>query len=505
LTDLYRSVTGRNEPPAEVVRDGKLAVLRGPMRAELEAVVTRMAALAAQVPEWADLGRGAIREGLAQTIASLDIYRPYADADGISADGRARMMAALDQMRQRAPDLDPAVGDLLAGVLTLDLAGRHPGLRAEALEVTFRFQQLSGPVMAKGLEDRALYRFNRLIALNEVGSHPGSFTLSVEAFHQRQRARRETAPQNMLATSSHDTKRGEDARMRIVTISSHTGLWQQKLEEWLDLLRDATAPVDPNEVYFFLQLLVGVWPGADADLQGLEERIAEAMVKSIREAGVNSRWVFGNEAYETAVRNLVTHAVQSRAFMASFADFLNRIDADATHASLIQTALKLTVPGVPDIYQGAEMWDRSLVDPDSRRPVDFDRSSAMLPGFVGTPVFTKTRSGAEVKLALIRSLPHLRAAQPRLFAEGDYEPLHAEGPAADGFLGFMRRIGTERLMFAAALHPGSHDASAWSATRVVLPEAEGPVWANLIDGGNVDVRDPAALFQHLPLAILQPQ
>lgn len=504
LSTLYRRVTGRHDTPSKVVRDGKLAVLHGPMRAELDAVVARMSALAAEVPEWADLGRGAIREGVSQTIAALDIYRPYADAEGISTDGRARLMAALDQMRRHAPDLDPAIGDLLAEVLTLDLAARHPGLKADALECTFRFQQLSGPVMAKGLEDRALYRFNRLIALNEVGSHPGSFTLSVAAFHARQIARLAAAPQTMLATSSHDTKRGEDARMRIVTISSHTRLWEQKLEEWMDLLGDAVAPVDPNEVYFFFQLLVGVWPEAAADRPALEERVAAAMVKSIREAGVNSRWVFGDEAYETAVRNLVKHALQSRAFMASFTDFLHRIDADATHASLIQTALKLTVPGVPDIYQGAEMWDRSLVDPDNRRPVDFDRRSAVLPGFIGTPVFTPDRSGAEVKLALIRSLLHLRAAHPRLFAQGEYQPLDARGPAADGFLGFLRRIGSERLLFAAALHPGSHDGGAWSATRVELPETEGSVWSNLIDGSTVDPRDPAALFRHLPLAILQP-
>ena len=159
------------------------------MRAEREAVVTRITALAQKVPAWADLGRGAICEGVSQMIAALDIYRPYTDAEGCSPQDRARIMAAVEHARRELPELDPAIWHLLAEVLTLDLADGRADLRAEALDAAFRFQQLSGPVMAKGVEDRALYRFNRLIALNEVGSHPGQYTLSIAAFHKRQRGK----------------------------------------------------------------------------------------------------------------------------------------------------------------------------------------------------------------------------------------------------------------------------------------------------------------------------
>lgn len=504
LSTLYRTFTGRAETPEQVVRAGKLAVLSGPMRAETEALLGRFISLAGRVPEWADLGRGAIREGLAQVIVALDIYRTYGDAGGIAPEDRARLAAALTGARMQAPELDPAIWEMLFDVLTLDLAARQPALHADILEAVMRFQQLSGPVMAKGLEDRALYRFNRLIALNEVGAHPGRFTLTVADFHATQAARLRDAPRSMLGTATHDTKRGEDARMRIVAIASHTGLWQQKLTEWHRLLADPAAPVDANEEYFFYQLLLGVWPDDAPDLPMLEARVTAAMLKSVREAGVNSRWIFGDAGYEDRIGALVRRALGSRAFVASFTGFLHHIRPEAEANSLIQAALKLTVPGVPDIYQGAEMWDRSLVDPDNRRPVDFRHRALLLPELTQGPVRTEGRPASQVKLALVAALLRWRAEQPALFAQGSYEALGADGPAADGFLGFIRREGRARLLVAAALHPASHDAAAWAQTRINLPEGGAVEWRNLIDGQASDPRDPAALFRHLPLAILRP-
>jgi (1->4)-alpha-D-glucan 1-alpha-D-glucosylmutase len=266
LTALYHEVAGHDTPPENVVHAAKIAVLNGPMRAEREAVLCGLLSLAGRVPEWADLGRGALREGLVQTIAALDIYRTYADATGLAPEDRARLAAALDRAAALAPELDPAVWEALSAILTLDLADRLPDHRTAITEAVMRFQQLTGPVMAKGLEDRALYRFNRLLALNEVGAHPGQFTLSVAAFHRVQLARQASLPQTMLGTSSHDTKRGEDARMRIVSLTSHARLWRQKTGAWLDMLQDNEAPVDRDVVYALLQILVGVWPDAEVDL-----------------------------------------------------------------------------------------------------------------------------------------------------------------------------------------------------------------------------------------------
>lgn len=502
LSALYCDFTGQENAPQRVVHDGKIAVLSGPMRAEREAVLVKVSVLAGKVPEWSDLGHGAIREGLMLVIAALDIYRAYVDADGIAPEGRARITAALDKARKQAPELDPAIWDLFLDVLTLDLRDRLPDASDDVLEAAMRFQQLSGPVMAKGLEDRALYRFNRLIALNEVGSHPGQFNLSVAEFHVAQKARLRAAPFNMLGTASHDTKRGEDARMRIVAISSVVGLWQHKVPEWSGLLRDTDAPVDPNEEYFLYQLLIGVWPDDTEELTGLQERVSAAMLKSVREAGKNSRWVYGDGSYEESIRAFVRRALGSSAFVASCTDFLRCIRPQAEASSLIQTALKLTVPGVPDIYQGAEMWDHSLVDPDNRRPVDFAHRAALLPELAGGPIRVPYRPACQVKLALIATLLRLRADHPALFAQGSYEPLYANGAAAEGFLGFIRRAGSERLMVAAALHPASFNMAAWSATRIQLTD-DAPDWYNLISGESVDPREPAGLFRDLPLAILR--
>ena len=500
LTRIYHDFTSRTMPPAEVVHQGKIAVLEGPMRAEAEAVTTRLAGLARLVPEWGDLGRGAIRAALAQVIAALDIYRAYADADGISPGDRARITAAVGAAQARAPEIDPAVWALIQDVLTLDLSARLNGHEAEVLEAAARFQQLSGPVMAKGLEDRALYRFNRLIALNEVGSHPGHFQLPVASFHTAQATRLREAPRNMLGTSSHDTKRGEDARMRIVAISGHAELWRQKLAEWHGLLHDPAAPLDANEEYFFYQLLLGAWPEVEGE--SFETRVTEAMLKSVREAGANTRWVFGDESYEDRIRALVGRAMRSAEFRSAFGDLARRVSADAEAASLIQTTLKLTVPGVPDIYQGAEMWELSLVDPDNRRPVDFDARQQALREVLDGPVAPEGRGAATVKLALTARLLRLRAAMPELFSQGSYEPVPAEGPAAESCLGFLRRDGGRMLFVAARLHPSAH-ASALSETVFQLPRGAGAEWRDLLAAAPASLPGSAAeLFETLPLAVL---
>lgn len=505
LTKLYNTITGRAENPRQIVRDAKTAVLSGPMRAEREAVLDRVAALAAKIPEWADLGHGAIRNGIVQTIASLDIYRTYADADGITPEGRASIGAALEVARRNAPDLDPAIWDLLADVLTTDLADHLPEDRDAIIEAAMRFQQLSGPVMAKGLEDRALYRYNRLIALNEVGSHPGHFTTTIAAFHQAQITRQHSHPHNMLGTASHDTKRGEDARMRIVAISANTGLWQQKVAEWTVLLDDPAKPVAPNEAYFLYQLLAGVWPDTPDIPADLQRRVTDAMLKSVREAGANSRWIFGDTVYEGNITALIVRAFASMDFVASFTDFMRRIAPQAEAASLIQTLLKLTVPGVPDIYQGAEMWDHSLVDPDNRRPVDFAHRAALLPDVAAGPVLAPDRPAAQIKLALIAALLKLRATHPSVFAQGGYTPLQSEGPAASGFLGFTRDTPDDHLLVAVALHPASYSAADWRDTRIILPKGAAPEWHNLMDAQQTDPRDAGQLFRNLPLAVLTPR
>jgi (1->4)-alpha-D-glucan 1-alpha-D-glucosylmutase len=445
LSRTYVDFTARRTPPAEVVRTAKLAVVTGPMAAELEAAVARLLSLAGRDPRRRDLGRSPLRAALAQMIAALGVYRTYAAADSLPGDGRARIEAAVAEARRHAPALGPEVFDFIAAVLTLDVP---TGDRAEALAAAMRVQQLSGPVMAKGLEDAALYRFNRLIALNEVGSEPGHFGVGIEAFHRANADRLARTPRALLATSTHDTKRGEDARARIVALTSHATPWRAAVFEWHEMLADPDRPIDRNEEYFFYQLVLGAWP-ADAPpdpLGAFADRVQAAMLKSVREAGVNTRWVFGDPGYEAAVAAFVARALVPGPFLSSFGAFAAGLAADGAGNGLVQAALKLTVPGVPDIYQGAELWDQSLVDPDNRRPVDYARRAAMLADAApGMPAPTDPAA----KLSLTAALLRLRRSHPDLFARGSYEPI----PAPPGLVAFARRQGPDALVVLAALHP----------------------------------------------------
>jgi (1->4)-alpha-D-glucan 1-alpha-D-glucosylmutase len=309
-------------------------------------------------------------------------------------------------------------------------------------------------------------------------------------------------PRTMLATSTHDTKRGEDARARIAALARHAGLWGEKVREWHRLLTDPRHPVDRNEEYFFYQLLLGAWPAewrpddeiATAHLQAFADRVEAAMLKSSREAGVNTRWVFGDPGYEAALAAFVGRALAPGGrFLGSFRTFEAAVAPDAAQISLAQVVLKLTVPGVPDIYQGAELWDQSMVDPDNRRPVDFGRRADLLehPALPGAP------TDARAKLAAIRRLLRLRRSNPRLFAEGSYQPLPVEGPAA--VCAFARLHDASALVVAVALH--GLPAGAAAASRIALPLPPGRSWSPVLTDAD-PLRSDVASLDRSPLLVL---
>lgn len=505
LSEAYAAFTGRAMPPGEVVRRAKLEIMASPMAAETEAVAARLHAIAQADPMTRDLGPVALRQALVQVVAALHVYRTYADADGEGEAGRARIAAAVVEARTREPALDPLLFDFLERALTLDLPG--DGL----LGAVRRAQQLSGPVMAKGLEDTALYRYNRLIALNEVGSEPGRYGLDPADFHEANRRRLEREPLAMLTTSTHDTKRGEDARMRIAALSGRAVDWRGAVEEWRALLDPETSEVDPNDVYFFFQLLLGVWPFewrqevcvSDADLKALAERVEAAMLKSVREARERSRWVFGDPGYEAAIRVLTRRALdpdRGAAFLASFRDFEARIAGDAEHLALVQTVLKLTIPGVPDIYQGAELWEQSLVDPDNRRPVDFAARAEMLVAGrdAARTASERGRSEGAVKIAVTAALLDVRRHDPDLFREGSYEPLTVDGPGAGDVVAFAREHGDGRLIVVAALRPARLPGP---GTRLAAGAAG--CWEDVLSGRTFE--DPAlgVLLSGTPAVVLR--
>ncbi|HEX7235870.1 MAG TPA: malto-oligosyltrehalose synthase [Gammaproteobacteria bacterium] len=532
LTRLYRELTDEREPFADVVHEAKLKIMRNDMASEVNVLARDAARVARQNPRTADFTHGLLRAALREVIASFPVYRTYVDAAGRCTETDLKYLGeALAAARRRAPDLDSSVFAFLERLLSGKLveAPRSGFSRVAALRCALKFQQLSGPIMAKGLEDTAFYRYNRFIALNEVGSDPRRVGSSAQEFHALNAARAKHSPRALSATATHDTKRGEDARARLAVLTELPDEWAEQVREWRRLLRGdepAEAPPDVNDEYYFYQSLLGAWPPELCDsreldrraLAELRDRLHGAMRKAVREAKRRSSWAAPDEHYESALLRLVDAALEPRRgneFLARFAPFASRVARLGVHVSLAQLALKQTAPGVPDIYQGCELWDFSLVDPDNRRPVDFARRAALLDAVDEELARDRTRAFTEwlrswhdgrVKLAATRTLNALRSRERELFAEGEYAACDVTGPRADEIVAFVRRRERRVVVTAVRRFPARAERSRdWNGTRIRLPrEAEGAVDVFTHRTAHGAAIDAEALFATLPIAVLAP-
>jgi (1->4)-alpha-D-glucan 1-alpha-D-glucosylmutase len=537
LTRAYQEFTGNTASFAQVVRKSKLRIMEQEMASELNVLARDAGRVARQNPRTADFTRNILERALREVVACFPVYRTYVDAeDAPTETDRRDLDWAISLARQNETSLDTSVFDFVHKLLSGDLVAQpRSGFSREAvLRCAMKLQQYSGPVMAKGLEDTAFYRYNRFVALNEVGGHPDEFGVSIAAFHRANRARAERWPHAMLTTSTHDTKRGEDARARLAVLSEMPEEWSQRVQTWSRLLRarrgdvEGTAPPDRNDEYLLYQLLVGTWPvelcGGDPDavlLASYVERLSGAMVKSVREAKVHSTWAAPNAVYEEAVLSFVTDALDpSRAgnFLASFLPFVDRVAELGGRNTLVQSVLKLTVPGVPDIYQGAELWDLNLVDPDNRRPVDYALRTELLSEVLqdlGRDRRTAMRRYAETwrdgrfKLAAIATLLAYRRENAALFAEGNYQPLEAQGTDADRVCSFLRSSGDDFLIASVARFPNRpSQLDLTSDTIVSLPKSfECVPLRDLVSGlehAPGEALSTAQLFSVYPAAVLVP-
>ena len=495
LTEHYAAFTGERRRFPEIVRECKMRIMRNEMASELNVLAREAARVACEHPRTADFTQNVLRRAIREIVACFPVYRTYVDWEGNpTAEDRRDLNWAMKQARANDTDIDPTVFDFVGDLLSGDLVAhsRSGFSRHAVLRCAMKLQQYSGPVMAKGLEDTAFYRYNRLIALNEVGGYPDLFGSSVSAFHKANEQRLRFWPHSMLTTSTHDTKRGEDARARLAVISEMPDVWAKQTRLWSKVLRarradiEATAPPEQNDEYLFYQMLLGSWP---VELMSIEDfkkpclaqyldRVRDAMRKSIREAKVHSTWASPDMTYENAVMDFIEGALDpesSSAFLSEFLPFALRIAQLGMENSLVQTALKLTAPGVPDTYQGSELWELSLVDPDNRRPVDYALRAAMLKRLdEAAPsmqsLMREWGSGA-VKLFLTSRILRLRAAEPDLFAEGGYEALLANGPRAERICGFTRRKGSRAVVVITALFPARRQLEpGWPSTSIALPQ-----------------------------------
>jgi (1->4)-alpha-D-glucan 1-alpha-D-glucosylmutase len=491
MTALYHAFTGEAPPYTEVVRASKQEIIAGDLDPDLRRLATLMNEICESDRRHRDRTHREVREAVAEVGASFRVYRTYVTAgDGATGQDRAEVAYAIEEATRRRPDVDPELLSLIADVLLLDRRGELEE------EFTARFQQFTPAVMAKGVEDTAFYRYHRLVSLNEVGGDPGVFGRGIDAFHSWCAHIAATRSETMLTLSTHDTKRSGDVRARLNVLSEMPGEWEAAVRRWSehnDRHRPHGYP-DRNLEYLTYQTIVGAWP---ID----QERLARFLNKAAREAKVHTSWTNPVPAYEGALAEFVRAITSDAEFMSDLESFLGRTQlvSFGRIASLAQMTLLLTCPGVPDIYQGSELWSLALVDPDNRRPVDSESRRAALEGIagIGAAEIAHRLDDGSAKIWLISRLLGERAERPNLFTSAEYAPLQATGPKARHALGFVRG---SLLVLVPRLPAGL--AGDWGDTEVAFPEG---TWTNLLTG---EVEDggrsiaAARLLEKFPVAVM---
>jgi (1->4)-alpha-D-glucan 1-alpha-D-glucosylmutase len=450
LGQLWASLSSRPTEFEIEEQRARREILDRSFSAQLAAAVTALHRICRTDLVTRDLAWSAIRRSLIEILAHMRVYRTYATPDRQSREDEDRLAFAVSGARRTCLPIDRDVVDQVAAWLSGRAGTAAPReLRAEALR---RFQQLSAPLAAKAVEDTAFYRYGRLLSRVDVGFDPANFADGIAAFHQQSRLRAERFPYAMLATATHDHKRGEDVRARLAVLSEIPGEWSTKLDQWIEkttpLLELVDGELAPSrgDVAMLFQTIVGAWPpelsAGDSDgCVAFAKRLVGWQQKALREAKLATDWTAPNESYEAAARQFLTGLFATDEWLAEIAVFAHGIAPAGAINGLAQTLLKLTAPGIPDIYQGTEFWDLSLVDPDNRRPVDFRSRMKAVGATAEIEHLACAWRGGWVKQAIIRLALEVRRTNPMLFSAGDCVPLTIEGHAADHVLAFARQHG----------------------------------------------------------------
>jgi (1->4)-alpha-D-glucan 1-alpha-D-glucosylmutase len=546
LGACYRSFSGKVKPFGRLLFDCRQKVLRESFSGQFNSLVDDFLLVAGLSRYGRDFSAKSIRTSLSLVIAAFPVYRTYVTetTQNLSNQETAAVEKACAEARRRVGEIDSQALEFLRQILLLDYPldfDEEDKLRTK--RYVMRFQQLTAPLAAKGMEDTACYIFNRLLSLNEVGGTPDLFGFPLEEFHRANEHRALYWPKSLLATSTHDTKRGEDTRARINVISEMPDLWAAAVTRWKETtpksLLDGNSAPHPNDEYFLYQTLLGTWPANLALLSDhYRQRILQYMLKAIRESKERTSWTSPNADYEKAVETFIRQILEptpENRFLPDFAQFAQKISFFGYLNSLSQVVIKSLAPGVPDFYQGSELWDFSLVDPDNRRPVDFSTRIQFLremmagcsqPDRLGflRELLERTSTG-EVKLFVTWQLLRFRKAHSKLFETGRYQPLRISGPRARHLCAFARVFEKEcavaiapRLLF--GLTAGEEKLpvgpEVWADTKLSLPRlgATGKRYKELFtgrilelgraSGGNVRV-PVGELLRDFPVAVWAPE
>ncbi len=491
LNKVYADFASESTDFPSIAHDKKINVMEQALGSDVNRLTSLFVEICESNRNERDFTRTEIRRALRELASCFAVYRTYVvpDRDEITDEDRDYIERATNCAKDRRTDVDGTLFDFIRDVLTLRVRGR------KETEFVLRFQQFTSPVMAKGVEDTAFYCYNRLIALNEVGADPGHNGLSVDEFHAYNAKIQATHPMTMTTLSTHDTKRSDDVRARLLVLSEIPRDFRQALRRWSRLnakLRTGAYP-DRNTEYFYYQTLIGAWP-ITAD------RLHAYMQKATREAKQQTSWTANNKDFEDALNSFIDSTLANTAFIADLEQIVARIRPAGRLNSLAQTLLKHTSPGVPDLYQGSELWDLSLVDPDNRRPVDYDQRKSLLREMQSLPltkIVERSDDGLPKMWTITRAL-HLRKEHPEWFgAEARYEPIPAAGRRREHVVGYLRGDHVATIVPRLSL---TLDGS-WQDTSVTLPEG---LWTNRmtgeeVPGGTVSVE---RLLRQFPVALL---
>ncbi len=476
-----------------------------------------------------------LKAALVEVMAVYPVYRTYINKEGVSKVDRECIKEVIAKTKEKIPlFLNEFLNELnfIEKFLLLEFDDHLSQQDKDKwLHFVMRLQQFTGPLMAKGVEDTVLYIYNRLVSLNEVGSTPSKFGISIDEFHNFNQDRSAYWPHTMNCTSTHDTKRGEDLRARINILSEIPQEWEAQLKKWQEMnapQKDCIEGLDvpaPNDEYFLYQTLLGAFPFYEKEYPAFIDRLKDYLIKAIREAKVNSGWLRPNSAYEEAFMKFVDNLLkgsEDNEFLASFRPFQKTIQHYGVFNSLSQTLLKITSPGLPDIYQGTELWDFSLVDPDNRRPVDFDKRRAFLQeiktkietdilGFVAE--LLAAPEDGKIKMFLIYQALKARGEYLELFQRGDYQKLSVLGSLKERIVAFSRTCGsTTAIVIAPRLitdlvKEGEYPLGeqVWQETRISVGSGSSYLWKNVITNQEIESEDTVwmrDILRDFPVALL---
>jgi (1->4)-alpha-D-glucan 1-alpha-D-glucosylmutase len=538
---IYARFTGSDTRFPALVSSSKKMIMLISLSSEINALSHQLNRLSEKNRHYRDFTLNSLTFAMREIIAAMSIYRTYiTNTASVSERDQRYIAEAVREAKRRNPRTAHSIFDFIRDTLLLrnidDFSAQD---RGEMLAFIMKFQQITGPVMAKSVEDTAFYIYNRLVSLNEVGGHPDHFGTSVREFHRQTSERARIWPHAMLATSTHDTKRSEDVRARLNVLSEMPEQWREALRRWSRLNQakkrqdDGVALPDRNDEYLFYQTLLGIWPLeplSPVTLAQVRERVADYMHKATKEAKVHTSWINPNETYDAALREWIMAVLNERSnrqFFDDFASFAAPVACYGQFNALAQVLLKLTAPGVPDIYQGSELWDLSLVDPDNRRPVDYesrrlllaDLRQALAAGADRLALIDellRTSNDGRIKLFTTYQALQVRREHRTLFAHGSYQPLEAEGARSEHVCAFLRRheqaavvVAVPRLLVGltgGAAH-APLGATIWGDTILRLPTGQPWRYRDCFTGvahtpDPAGVLNLAELFDYFPVALL---